>query len=623
MSDIEKSLNLLKEFNLILSGPDARQNAKGELYTVLKYCAGNRHLEKTKQYIQWIVNNQLGLMLETILQLDTSLLNRLFSPTEENTSKLTPLSVLENIQQLIDHSERFFSATSPFEFNVYCFALFFEMESGDFDIAVERALSSKKNESRFSTDFSLYSSVFKTDHIPNALKILRMYFDWDLFRLVWDCVDEFNFELIYDVIINQTAFEEESRRRNYWLPVRNPVQVRLYRILNSIEQFQFIECHIMDGKLLDAILPNWTNKERSEYCIFLVDFSREEIRFNDWPNKKLFDFFLSLSKYFHLELQSYQELIKNICFEEWGETAYEVLHNCLTRKSQEEVLLKCFEELEERQLQFIQILNKHKNLLTDQEFIDRAHRVISKQLENPTENLLYSLGGLVARYGSTAHVQAGLRIDKEPCGFVIGYLENTNQSGKEILEAIYDRIRVSISSLMRCRMESTFDFGFSFLIRQSADITEILEILKGYKKDWERECPLSRVELLIFKNKSITQDNLSFLCLVPYTQLQIIQSRLAEVWQLLDDEAKLFCLQFTFFILKFADPKDPEFIKSFCSVWKRESILKGYERYMSITEICIPKLQLTAHIFFVEDFKMENELVGLANMVDLVFMTIA
>jgi hypothetical protein len=252
------------------------------------------------------------------------------------------------------------------------------------------------------------------------------------------------------------------------------------------------------------------------------------------------------------------------------------------------------------------------------EFLARIRYVIRSQLSNESECPLFDkIGLLVARYGEQCDLDNGIASEKSE-KFIIGFLKGFRHTKLLISDSIKLKI-VSIlkSYLTTCKKryhmdeQAEFDLMRSFIIRFTNgdfDIESVSHIMS-------LGCfHLTKLEMRIFD--------------IPCTDLKIYylgwktcKHRVIEAWPNLSDTVRksvrnLFWSEAD--VLS-EDPKNTNYIYSMLRAWRREAFLPGYNTYLTMKDSCTSKSQLTAHLFFVDDFDQEIETAGYLGIVELVF----
>jgi hypothetical protein len=351
--------------------------------------------------------------------------------------------------------------------------------------------------------------------------------------------------------------------------------------------------------------------DRRDFLTFLLSYKPIDISYK---------YIYWLHENHHLELMLFKQPIKNFCLKDTlcFELRSRIVNSVLTKQAQIEFAPIYCSELEQMNFRSIKYLN-YADFEFDTEIETRFQKVISNCLLN-MKNLseLFDFGILVARHGTPSDLLAAMEYRQESFSFVCGFLsEGRRQAKFDITPDLHSLILECLAKWFMQNGQSIRKFytgiGFSYLLRNADKQEEQIRTILNNEKAQKYLCPISKFEILLLQKQVISKKDIQMLLFEhEITALRnYLADRIMENWDLLDDEARnLFLFRYPKSIVRFGNPKDPGFVDYVLSLWRREEVLPGFQRYLSIDEMIVSRLRLTAHWFFVEDFEDEIKTAG-------------
>jgi hypothetical protein len=201
-----------------------------QLLKILRVCPGNFDHEDIEDFILWLINEELYLMLDVILTRDISLINGIFDDdcTQIDGNKVSKAAFEMIAANIDDDSERH-------EF--YIMAILFDLSQEDFDDICETAaiqVSIGTIDPQFYKYRTIFDKLFQVQHIPKLLKFLssscinKSIFS-QAFNYIWKFVDEDNSAAAADYIWNHHFDSLYYLNTCDELKVKNPIHAHIFR----------------------------------------------------------------------------------------------------------------------------------------------------------------------------------------------------------------------------------------------------------------------------------------------------------------------------------------------------------------------------------------------------------
>jgi hypothetical protein len=410
------------------------------------------------------------------------------------------------------------------------------------------------------------------------------------------------------------------------------VSDRSFSLLNLIQSWlEYSLCSPADFKVVKALAVKdshadihelYSGLSRKEYFgIFSIEEARELLA--QIIKYKALDFgiLIWMSSEYPLELRPYEEEIKRYCSSHINERrVFQVIRENLSEKSQKE-FLPYFVRVVERE----SLGNLFHPLLTDDMgIILRIRDAIRKQFCNLSGYRHFTaLGALVACYGEQNDLEAGLEV-KNP-EFLTGFLMNQPNKNLHISPNLLQRIleKSQQCALIYFNSESYYgrerykkvDFHRAHLFRNNHFNEEIVKTVR-IAPNYDDGFTCSDFELLIAQNQTITENQvLPFLHSVRFLE---IKNRFIDVWNKFTEEAKLVISETRpFFNVLYRPIQDSLFLDAFNTLGNKDYLLLAFKRVQTDSFLCVNKVILTAHWFFIENFDTEIETGGYLGLFDV------
>jgi hypothetical protein len=329
---------------------------------------------------------------------------------------------------------------------------------------------------------------------------------------------------------------------------------------------------------------------------------------------------ICMSERYPIELRFFEENFKGFC-RKHPTFCLKIATYCLTKQARAEFLGQFCEALEREEFSIYWF----PSISDDPVFLARVRKSIRDLLPRQQKPAsVHWLGQFVARYGESCDLELGLTC-VSPDEFIYGFLKSFNYTKFHLAEPIIAQI---MDLCKKCILlaacpgrqaplrvdDSKIEQYCSFVIRHAKDAAEIAAITEYVNKSAGY---LLQLELKYSKYGSGNISDTEFKYFSRFGW-ESIRYRVIEMWPHLNEEGKRFLLkECPYCNIVADDPKNPEYIALMQKAWRKEDFLPGYQTYLSLNAVCVAKVKLTAHLFFVDDFEREIETAGYLGMLDL------
>jgi hypothetical protein len=265
--------------------------------------------------------------------------------------------------------------------------------------------------------------------------------------------------------------------------------------------------------------------------------------------------------------------------------------------------------------------------IEDPKYLSRIRQVIRKIIadsDNNHENLEH-LGTLVAHYGEQQDIEACLKLSRSDqiIGLVCAYKINKSIKVTAEIQASMEKRAVECLCYGIIKKENpprTLDGIFAYCLQ--FNLVEEIESVRFLCKLREEVFFRSDFELLVKKKKEIHKNQISYFMDSP--KFPEIRYRLREVWNQLTQEAKdCVSSRYSYFNILNRPVMDPEFKEAVLSIGRRDEIMPAFEAIQAFAGICLTKVELTAHWFYVDDFELEIETGGYLGCIETASQALA
>jgi hypothetical protein len=355
-------------------------------------------------------------------------------------------------------------------------------------------------------------------------------------------------------------------------------------------------------------------EEASYLLSLLIEYNRLDVFFLDWLDSEC-----------PLEVRKGEAEITAWCLRrKEGHLVVKVVREMLSKQSQQEFLPIFLDQLQAGRL----LHGLYSFGTDDAEFLVAVKEVIQKHLSRPFDcKSIEGLGGLVACYGDQSDLENGLKL-KQP-EFVTGLLINEmNKILQEITPNISELILEKSKECVMAYSSSNhpsgmrryewLDFHRTYLFRNKIFDQAIIKSAENCNQE---SVICSEFELLIAKNNTINKKQISrYVKSRRFSELKI---RFIQVWDKFAEEAKeLICEIRPSFNSLHRPFSDPRFREAVLAIGNGNCALPAFQTVKAYSNLCVTKVELTAHWFYVKQFEREIETGGYLGMFEVAYQNI-
>jgi hypothetical protein len=322
------------------------------------------------------------------------------------------------------------------------------------------------------------------------------------------------------------------------------------------------------------------------------------------------EYFIWMAENYLLELRPFEDKIKQLYLKfPHCDDLFQIVRKALTTKSQKEFDKIYCERIESGKLSVAEFAAPND----DPAFLLRVRIGMRMNFHGKlsASNSRY-FGILVAFYGEPFDLDRGLPLPYSQI-FLCSFLQNLKYYKFEITQVQSNRICLKFQQIMDIfplpspsyHTPEKLDSLMAYVLRHHQD-EEFLPVMSRMliAKSPKTLFIESSLQLIILENRAITQDDI--VDIVKDDNFDLVRYRFKEIWDLLTEEAKEFLADTRKeFSLLYYHPSQPEFFMFACSLYKREHALVAFERYQNMAAICVGKVMMLGHWFFVDEFDME------------------
>jgi hypothetical protein len=324
-------------------------------------------------------------------------------------------------------------------------------------------------------------------------------------------------------------------------------------------------------------------------------------------------FMLALSKQHRLDIRFFGDRIDHEFMRKFKPLPdfFQFVTVCLSKKIQRRFVGDFCEALERGDFQSVEF---DPGCNDDPQILNRIRAVIRKILSKPS-GVTYkeNIGQLVSRYGESSDLERIIGC-QPPDDFLYGFLKGFKHSEIQIP----DSLKPQIISLLKAYITQharrhycdvpKLDLYCSFVIRLTKTEYDIRILTKKIDSSRFILTNIERAFLNLECQDIILQED----------HWNESKHRLIEGWPCLDKKIRTSILATSLNANILAEnPTDPNYVRIMLNSWRREDILPGYKTFLTLNDVCLEKFQLTAQLFFVEDFEEEIETAGYLGILDL------